>query len=154
LRDGGTTLDSPLEERALGPLSIDIDALAESGEPPASIPFSEGGETERFERLVDPPPSVDEAAATLAGRYVAPDLGARANIALDGEALELIISGSFGINRVTLRPLSADVFAWKSNEATPPLFGVLSVGRRNGKVTGFRVDTLRTRHMRFDRAGD
>jgi hypothetical protein len=53
---------------------------------------------------------------------------------------------------MVLEALSADVVAL-THPLFPQLRAALSIDRRDGTVTGFRVDTGRTRAMRFDRAG-
>ena len=64
------------------------------------------------------------------------------------------ISSEFGPNRLTLKALSADVFAWNFTGQLAALGGVMKVEYRDGQVSGLRFNTLRTRHMHFQRLDD
>jgi len=147
----GAALVSPLQERAFGPLEL-LAAECEGPQAPPSLWLREGGAGERFERLPATPPSAAEAGAGLIGRYRSPDLAADAELRLEGDALLLCLFGPHGGNRMALEPLSADVFGWRVPDAVVPLAGVLSVERQAGRVSGLRIDTPRTRHLRLVRA--
>ena len=152
LHESGTTLRLSFEDVAVGPLVIECAQLATDGEAPAEIGVSEAGNLERFFKLPATAPALKEVGTALAGPYRAPDLDADATIAFNGEALELKVFGSFGVNVMALEAFSADVFGWKAADAMLPLTGVLSVQRADGRIVGFRVDTPRTRHVWFERS--
>jgi len=150
----GTELVSPLQERAYGPLALAANEMAcPKGEAPVSISLREGGSRERFERLPAAPPAPAVAGAALLGRYRARDLDADAEVRLHDDQLVLCVFGRHGVNRMTLQPLSNDVFGWRIAEAALPLMGVLCVDRAGGGVTGFRVNSPRTRRLHFARVG-
>ncbi len=155
LKEQGQTLMLGFEDMAIGPLALQTADLALAGaEPPAALAFSEAGNTERFERLPATPPALAEAGASLAGRYRAPDLDAEARIAFDaeGKTLQLEVFGAYGTNVMVLSPWSAEVFGWHVADTHLPLRGVLSIERgAGGAVEAFRVNTPRTRQMRFER---
>jgi hypothetical protein len=68
----------------------------------------------------------------------------------DGK-LRLRIAGGFGGNDLELEAWSADVLAW-SAISFPLLRGLISVERDEaGRMQGLRLDTIRTRGLRFKR---
>ncbi len=151
LHDDGATLRLGVEDVAAGPFVIDTAELAEEGTPPASLNVAEGGRAEPFERLPETAPSAAEVGPAMAGCYQSPDLGADAHIEFDGEQLKLRIFGQYGINDATLIPLSADVYSLQLDDSLFPLKFLLSIEHSEDRVTGFRINTLRTRHLRFER---
>ncbi len=86
----------------------------------------------------------------MAGRYHAPDLGVDAQVFLDGDTWKLRVAGDFAVNDMALEAISADVFGL-AHPVLPQLRMMLSVDRRDGAIAGFRVDSGRTRRMRFQR---
>ena len=64
------------------------------------------------------------------------------------------ITSEFGSNRLTVNALSADIFAWNFVGQLAALGGTLHVERSAGRVTGLRCNTLRTRHLHFQRIDD
>lgn len=154
LREVGDRMLLAFEDVAVGPLVLATADLATDGEPPASLTLSESGNPERFELLPAVAPALREVGEALVGRYLSPDLGdAPAEVLFDGDQLLLRIQGRFGGNAMTLEAFSPDVFGWKITDPLLPLTGLMSVRRDGGAVTGFCLDTTRTRHMAFDRVG-
>ncbi|MDP9125709.1 MAG: hypothetical protein M3N82_14090, partial [Pseudomonadota bacterium] len=123
--------------------------IADQPQAPARLEITESGHTLHLELLPDAAPQ--EAIAPLAGRYRAADLGAEAVVVREDGTWKLRIFGQYAINEMVLEALSADVVAL-THPLFPQLRAALSIDRRDGTVTGFRVDTGRTRAMRFDRA--
>ncbi|MCK9688634.1 serine hydrolase domain-containing protein [Scleromatobacter humisilvae] len=150
LRDEGDTLRLGFEDIAMGPFTLRTADIADR-DPPPTLEITESGHVLRLELLPDAAPA--DAVAPLAGRYRAADLGADALILQEGEAWKLRIFGQYAVNELALEALSADVVAL-SHAVHPQLRAALSVDRRDGVVTGFRVDSGRTRGMRFERIGD
>ncbi|WP_077033385.1 serine hydrolase [Pelomonas sp. KK5] len=148
LRDEGETLRIGIEDLAMGPFQLTTAALADLETAPAEIELAESGWKRRLQLLPDAPPA--DAAAPLAGRYHARDLGVDAQVLLNGDTWTLRVAGDFAVNDMVLTALSADVFALSLPEF-PKMRMVLGVDRHDGAVTGFRVDSGRTRHMRFQR---
>src|SRR5690606_24779367 len=151
LTDGGDVLYIGFQELAVGPLSLPIAQLADLQEVPASLQFSEAGNASTFKRLPADAPSLAEAGAALVGRYHAADLGADAEVRFDGEALNLHVHGAHAVSVMPLEAFSADVFGLASSIPTLRLHGVLNVEHKDGRVTGFVLDTMRTRHLQFER---
>jgi D-aminopeptidase len=150
LRDEGELLRLGFEDIAMGPFTVRSADIADQAQAPARLEITESGHTLQLELLPDTAPV--EALASLEGRYHARDLGADAVVVLEDGCWKLRVFGQHAINEMTLEPLSADV-AGLSHPLFPPLRAALSIDRREGAVTGFRVDTGRTRAMRFDRTG-
>ena len=149
LRDEGDILRLGFEDIAMGPFTLRTADIADQPQAPAKLEITESGHTLHLELLPDTAPQ--EAIAPLAGRYRAADLGADAVVVLEDGTWKLRIFGQYAINEMALEALSADVVAL-IHPLFPQLRAALSIDRRDGAVTGFRVDTGRTRAMRFDRA--
>ncbi|WP_186067665.1 serine hydrolase domain-containing protein [Burkholderia gladioli] len=151
LTDGGDALRIGFQEIAAGPLSLPVAQLSDLREAPASLQFSDAGNTAIFERLPAEAPSPAQAGAALVGNYHAADLGAYAEIRFDGDVLNLYVHGAHAVSVMQLEAFHLDVFGMKSPIAALSLHGIVNVERREGRVTGFVLDTLRTRHLQFDR---
>ena len=151
LHEVGATVRLNFEDVAIGPMVFDTAALATSGSAPAELTVSEGGNAERFLRLPETAPALREAGQALLGSYRAHDLDADARVEFDGDALHLKVFGAFGVNALSLEALSGDVFSWKAVDEMLPLRGVLTVERDSAEITGFRIDTSRSRHIWFER---
>lgn len=155
LTASGDVLRAGFEDMAAGPLEVRTGELAVEGQsPPAALTVSEAGHAERYERLPAVPPAPASVAAPLLGRYRAPDLDADAVMRLDGAQLLLDIAGPYGRDLMTLEAFSDRVFGVRFGGEHPPMCGVLTVERSPDGVTGLRVDTPRTRNLRFERVGD
>jgi CubicO group peptidase (beta-lactamase class C family) len=155
LTASGDALRLGFEDMAVGPLELRIGALAVEGQsPPGALTMSEGGHAERYERLPAVPPGLASVAAPLLGRYRAPDLAADAIMRLDGAQLLLDISGPHGRDLMTLEAFSDRVFGVRFSGEHPPMCGVLTVEWSPEGVTGLRVNTPRTRNLRFERVTD
>jgi len=149
--DAGQALTVGVEDIAVGPLTVRTADLAESGEAPESLRFSEAGHEDRFERMPANPPVLADAAPSLLGRYRAADLAADADLRLVDGKLLLHIAGVCGGNTLALEVWSADVFAW-AGVSVPMLRGLINVKRDpSGVVEGFSLDTMRTRGLSFQR---
>lgn len=137
---------------ATGPYRIAIAPL-EGGVAPPTVSFEDAGSTTILARLPQALPLLHGGRA-LVGRYRAHDLGADAVLAFEGETMVLRIAGEFGPSVLHLTPLSDTLFAWKFGGELAPLGGTLCVERRSDRVGGLRINTLRTRHLHFERIGD
>lgn len=136
-----------------GGYRVEVEPLAPDATAPARLRVREAGTWRTLERLPAEPPAVDEIAAGVVGRYRAHDLDADADVVRDGETLTLRIRGAFGPNVVDVTPLSRDVLVWTFGGELAPLGGSLHVTRRDaqGRALELRLNTLRTRHMGFER---
>jgi len=148
LRDEGGTLRLGFEDIAMGPYTLRTADLADRAEPPAVLEMTESGHVLRLHLLPEAAPA--DALAPLAGRYRAADLDADAVVVQEDDGWKLRIFGRHGLNELAIEPLSADVAAL-AHAVHPQLRGALSIARRHGAVTGFQVDSGRTRGMRFER---
>jgi hypothetical protein len=120
---------------------------------PDTLQFEDAGTLQSLARLAAAPP-LAHAGRALVGRYRAADLGADATIDFDGEALLVRIAGQFGPSVLNLKACSDGVFYWNYVGEYAALGGTLSVERDASAVTALRLNTLRTRHLRFERIGE
>lgn len=124
---------------------------------PETLAVRDGGQLQRFQRLPDEAPAAATLAPQLIGRYHSADLDADALITLEGETLLLTLQGRHGQMRTRVQPVSADVVALVPID--PMLAAltnsvVLNLDRRDdpaGPVSGLRLDSVRSRHLRFTR---
>lgn len=147
VREEGGSLWLDFSRIVTGPYRV---AIAPDAPAPDTLELHDAGTVHALVRL-PAPPAAQEAGAGLVGRYRAHDLDADAELAFAGDELQLRVAGAFGPNLVVLKPLSADLFAWNFTGEMAALGGTLAVEREEGRVTGLRMNTLRTRHMHFQR---
>jgi CubicO group peptidase (beta-lactamase class C family) len=134
-----------------GPFRIAMQPLEPGQAAPATLQLEDAGTVRTLERLPATPPILKQAGEALVGRYRAPDLDAQAQIVFDGDALQLRISSPFGPNVLRLTAYGDDVFGWQFSGELAALGGTLHVERSGDQVSGLRLNTLRTRHMHFER---
>lgn len=121
---------------------------------PDTLAVRDGGRQLRFRRVAEAAPEVAALAPQLVGTYRSPDLDADALIAFDGALLTLTVQGRHGQLRFRLQPVSDAVLLIVP---TDPLLAalansnVVNLERAGGRVVGLRIDSIRTRHMRFTR---
>lgn len=120
---------------------------------PDTLVLHEGGQPRRFERLAGAAPDVASLAEQLCGDYTSADLDATAQMALVGGRLLLTVHGRHGQHACVLTPLSADVMTLVSTDPVLSQMGksVLNVERKEGRVVGLRLSTLRTRNIQLAR---
>lgn len=153
LTDDGDELRIGFQELAVGPLSLPVAQLADLHlhGVPASLQFSDAGNASVFERIPIEASSPAQEAAALVGSYHAADLGADADIRLNGNVLNLHVHGTHGGSVLLLDAISTDIIALKSPIKALSLHGIINVERKEGRVTSFSLDTMRTRRLRFER---
>ena len=153
LRDEGAQLRQAFEDVALGPFLLSTSDLATEGAAPPQLELREAGGNEHFDLLPQTPPPLADAGAPLLGRYRCADLAADACVDWLGEQLRLNIFGHHGGNQIGLQAFSADAFGCQELDShePQPRNAVLRLERRAGRVTGFRIDTPRTRQLWFER---
>jgi D-aminopeptidase len=134
-----------------GPYRIAMEPLEPGATTPSSLQLEDAGTVRILERLPATPPPLAQAGQALVGRYRAPDLDAEAQVVFDGEALLLRVASPFGPNVLRLTAYSADIFGWQFTGPLAALGGTLHVERNGDRVSGLRLNTLRTRHMHFQR---
>lgn len=133
-----------------GPYRVAVEA----GAAPQTLQLEDAGTSHLLIRLPAASPALAEAGQPLVGRYRAPDLHGNASIAFDGDALLLHIASEYGPNVLTLTAYSHDVFGWAYTGQLAPLGGTLHVERENGRISGLRLNSLRTRHLHLERIDD
>ena len=136
-----------------GPYRVAMQQLTAGDTVPASVQLEDGGALRTLERLPAMAPVLAQAGQALVGSYRVPDLDAQAQIMFDGDALLLRIASPFGPNVLRLTAYSDNIFGWQFTGELAALGGTLNVERSGGQVSGLRLNTLRTRHLHFERIG-
>lgn len=134
-------------------LDIDLDGV-DTRHPPEALTLHEAGSAQRLQRLPETPPGAAELAPALSGRYACPDLDASARIELRGDELLFTVQGRHGQMPTKLKPLSDSVFTVVPADPLLAAMGassLLNVERVQGRITGLRFDSVRTRRLRFTR---
>ncbi|MFM9924721.1 serine hydrolase domain-containing protein [Variovorax sp. H27-G14] len=139
--------DLPINDLVLDASDIDPQRA------PDTLVLHEGGQPCRFERLPENVPDIAAVAAQLCGDYTSADLDATARMALVDGALLLTVQGRHGQHVCALTPISADVMTLTSTDPVLSQMGqsTLTVERKQGRVTGLRLHTLRTRNIHLAR---
>jgi D-aminopeptidase len=152
LHDGEKYLRLAAEEIAVGPFLIEKADVADKEEPPSRLQILEGEVQLDFALVPDTRPETAVAGASLTGRYRCADIGGSATIGFDGENLVMHITGTVARNTLILKPLTLDLFEWTCPANTQvPMAGVLLAERDATGVRNLRINTWRTRDLRFER---
>ncbi|OXJ02563.1 MULTISPECIES: serine hydrolase domain-containing protein [Burkholderia] len=111
------------------------------------------GHVDTFTRVSEAPAMTPDLAAAMSGTFASHDADAHATIRLDDEALVLRLHGAVGRCDYRLTPLAHDAFELVPIDPVNITTGMLTLTRdaTRGDMTGFRVDTARTRHLVFTR---
>ncbi|ABB07946.1 Beta-lactamase [Burkholderia lata] len=111
------------------------------------------GHVDTFERVGEAPAMTPHLAAAMSGTFASHDADAHATIRLDNEALVLRLHGAVGHCDYRLTPLAHDAFELVPIDPVNITTGILALTRdaTRNDITGFRVDTARTRHLAFTR---
>jgi len=138
---------------AIGEVEIDLEG-ADTSQTPDTLALREGGDLQQLRRLPETPPEAAAFAPAVVGSYLCSDLDASARITLEDGALMLAIQGRHGRMVSHVQPLSDDVATIVPLDALIAAVGtscVLNIDRRDGQVVGLRLDSVRSRHVRFTR---
>ena len=93
-------------------------------------------------------------AADLGGNYFSAEADASGTLALDADTkLEMRMQGRVGSIIYEVQPLSSDVLRLQAKDPTLPLILIASIDRKNGKASGMRLSSGRTRGLTFTRVG-
>lgn len=147
----GEHLHTRFEELVAGPFAVRIDDIGSEDSPPHQLRVSESGAEEVLSLMPEKAMAPADVAPSLVGHYVAPDLQVSAEVLLDGDQLKLRWTGRANATSLVLEPLSSSKMGWTSEISDLPMRGLLSVTREGRQVTGFRIDTMRTRGLAFAR---
>ncbi len=149
-----TKVDNHLEllfsSGGMGPYRIKLPS-SKAEKPVEQLELYDCGETEVLHRLTVEPPRASNVSNDLIGSYFCADINAPGDIIFDKGELVLVIHGHFGGNRLTLEPVTADVLTFLFHISLQPVKGTFHIERKDDMVTGFRLNTPRTRHLRFER---
>ncbi|WP_175998799.1 serine hydrolase domain-containing protein [Burkholderia stabilis] len=111
------------------------------------------GHVETFARLGEAPAMTPSLVAAMSGTFASHDANAHAIIRLDDEALVLRMHGTVGRCDYRLTPLADDAFGLVPVDSMDVMTGIVTLTRdaTSVNITGFRIDTQRTRHLAFTR---
>lgn len=111
------------------------------------------GHVETFARLGEAPVMTPSLVAAMSGTFASHDANARAIMRLDDEALVLRMHGAVGRCDYRLTPLADDVFGLVAVDPMDVMTGIVTLTRdaTSVNITGFRIDTQRTRNLAFTR---
>jgi len=146
-QDSETLQLDAFEDQAGNPIVIAVEGLSDAC--PGRLQISQDGRIQTLNRLPATPVLPADVGHALVGRYRAGDLDAEAEILFEGQSLVLRIAGPYATNSLALEAFSPDVFGFHG--LTVPIRGMLSVERSTEAVTGFHLDTPRTRRLLFER---
>ncbi|VVE86861.1 serine hydrolase domain-containing protein [Pandoraea bronchicola] len=120
---------------------------------PSTLRIAHCGHVDTFRRLNEPPELTPEAIASIGGCFESHDANARATIDADDTGLVLHMHGPGGACDYRLAALENDVFGFTPARLTDIMTGILTLVRDapGGIVTGFHIDTQRSRHLAFTR---
>ncbi len=91
-------------------------------------------------------------AAAAEGRYVSDDADTVATIVTEAEGLVLALTDGLGETRARLTPISPVVAYTRPRGAMAAFRSTISLDLEDGRATGFRLNTPRTRDLVFRRA--
>jgi D-aminopeptidase len=139
-----------------GPFSkLEIHRLPQGATPPDSLDVHVCGDLERFDRLPAAPPTAQDLASELCGRYRYAAFGKEVELRFRDDRLWLDLLPFCGRAEWEIEVCSDAVLACgvlhTIPPATLPMPATLSIERNDGRVTGFWFDTDRWRNVRFDR---
>jgi D-aminopeptidase len=153
LVDRGDDLYVGFEHVALGPYIMrkaDIAPSADGG-PPEALLFGESGTVERLKRLPATQPDCSKTGRALVGHYRSHDLAAEAEVVVEDGSLQLQMRGDYAAGRsFKLEAFSKQAFGFSGGAAAGSRYA-LTVERKASRVTGFRIDSIRARHLLFQR---
>jgi D-aminopeptidase len=145
---------APLERAADGRLIVPAGGIGEieaTAGPGSVLMIRFGPEAATYVRL---DATADDAAAfgaAAAGTYFSHDADATASITAEGAALTIRTSDGLGELTAPLIPLSARVAYAKPESLLAPFRSTITLEIEDGRVTGFHLDTARTRNLEFRR---
>jgi CubicO group peptidase (beta-lactamase class C family) len=155
LRDEGHRLFAGFEHVAIGPLELDAKDLAANGDgnAPDTITLVESGYPLVLHRVPATAPAIKDVGKALVGTYASNDLAATAVIEFEDDNLVMRLRGDYSAEqRILVDAYSTTAFGLRDPEAIGMGTGLTIEGDiRNGLAPAFRVDSLRARHVRFDR---
>ena len=151
LRDRPNDLYCGFEHVALGPLVIPKQSLAPdaSGAAPETITLIDAGREETLTRLPKTPLEATKVSDDLLGNWFSNDANAEARFDLEDNALVLYVRGDYsGWVRWVCTPYTENAIGLRGPGEVGPTMA-LSVDRQKDSVTGFRLNGIRARNLRF-----
>ncbi len=145
-RGPGGRVISP--EMSIGGIEIGLDEAAQGN----GLTLRFGGQSAVYRRVSQDTADVEAFAVAAVGQYYSADADCTAVIVRGGERLVLHCGDSYGQFESELICLGETVA-----RALHPVLGVgsvLSFSKQDGRMTGFRLNSVRTRNLRFERKQD
>jgi len=153
-QEGG--LAAGFEHIALGPLVFEDIGPDGDGKAPATIKFSESGYPETLHLLAEEPAPIADLGPALTGQYYSGDARADISIRFEDENLILAIRGDYSAPRkFQVEAYTEEAFGVR-NLDDPSAGCAMTIRQRDesGKIQAFEINTVRSRHLRFERTGD
>jgi CubicO group peptidase (beta-lactamase class C family) len=146
----------PIEPEANGRLvspAMSTGAIGFNLDPakPEVITISFGGQSAHYRKIAKEDGDVAAFGAEAGGRYASADADAAAVIALDGERLVIRVADQYGRIEANMIPAGSDVAYTTPISPNDVSWWAISLTRKGGAVTGFRINTVRTRNLEFTR---
>lgn len=143
-------------ETATSSVEIDLSGV-DAAQAPEALEVREGGELMRLRLVPETAPTAAALAPGLVGDFRSADLDAGGQIEADDAGLSFTVQGRHGQLRYRAHPVSDEVMLLVPTEpllAALANSNVLNLDRAAGPgspVVGLRVESIRTRHLRFAR---
>lgn len=152
LRVDGDKLLLPTWVAALGPYEMTLAPLGSAGAPD-TLDIREGAVSEHYLRISAEAPTIADTAPKIVGNYCSNDADASATIELSAQGDLLVkMQGRIGSSVLKLELLDdVAIQARPFDSEALQLMSVLTLERKSGEVTGFRMHTGRTRGLHFRR---
>jgi len=145
---------APVERAADGRLILPAGGIGEievTAGPGGVLTIRFGPEAATYVRIDATAEDAAAFGAAAAGTYFSHDADATATITAEGDALTLRISDGFGEPTAPLIPLSAKVAYAKPGSLLAPFRNTITLEIQDGRVSGFHLQTPRTRNLEFRR---
>jgi D-aminopeptidase len=128
-------------------IGVELDEAAHGGD--LTIRF--GGRSAAYRKVSKETADAAVFAQAAIGEYHSDDADCTATIARDGERLVIAFSDPYGRLEAVTHPLSETVAYIEPSSPLVPLHAALTLALDDARVTGFRVNTARTRDLVFNR---
>ena len=130
---------------AIGELEVGLDAAIQGN----GLRVQFGGQAADYRRLSKDAADVEAFAAEAIGQYYSADAGCTAIIVRDGEHIVIRFSDPYGQSESELICLGEVVALATFTDTGAPC--TLSFSKQDGQMTGFRINSIRTRNLAFER---
>jgi D-aminopeptidase len=117
-----------------------------------TVEFENCGIRETLTHLPDTPPTAQDLAADVTGKYLLADFDQPVEVILDQGVLYIDLHSRYNPCRMRLDPIAGDIFIFTAALAGSPFHGTVVMERSANAVSGFFLSTSRTRNLYFSRS--